>query len=289
MVEMVEKQDLGNAIALNSSMVNSARLIGPSLAGILIAAAGEGVCFLLNALSYVAVIASLAAMRVSPRSHKESKQPVLRQLREGFSYAFGFLPIRMVLLLLAVVSLVGMPYSVLVPVFARDILHGGPHTMGFLVASSGVGALIGAIYLASRKSVVGLGAWIAFASAIFGFGLLAFAVSRVFWISMIVLFMSGLGMVMQMASSNTVLQTVVEEEKRGRVMSFYTMAFRGMAPFGSLLAGSLASAWGAPNTLILGGGVTLLATSVFALKLPAFRREVRETYERLGILPHTQK
>lgn len=285
MVEMVDKKDLGNAIALNSSMVNSARLLGPSLAGILIAAAGEGICFLLNALSYLAVIGSLFAMRTQARATQEARGAVLKDLKDGFAYAYQSLPIRSVLLLLAVVGLVGMPYSTLMPIFARDILHGGPHTMGFLMASTGVGALTGAVWLASRKSVVGLGRWIAGAAAVFGLGLIAFALSRLFWLSLTMLFVTGLGMVLQMASSNTILQTIVDEDKRGRVMSFHTIALRGMAPFGSLLAGLAASAWGAPMALILGGSLTALASLLFAANLPAFCAEVRPIYERLGIIP----
>jgi len=284
MVEIVQTKDLGNAIALNSSIVNSAQLLGPSIAGILIASTGEGMCFLLNGISYLFVIVSLLAMKITSRKMETQTTRVLKGVREGFSYVFGFTPIRSVLLLLALISLVGMPYRVLMPVFARDILHGGPDTLGFLMASSGVGALMGSIYLASRKSVLGLGKWIALASSIFGIGLIAFSLSRVFWLSLFLILLSSFGMMVQMASSNTVLQTVVDEDKRGRVMSFYAMAIRGMAPFGSLLAGGLASKIGAPHTLMIGGVSCVLGSLLFAAKLPLLREMVRPVYVRRGII-----
>lgn len=284
MVEIVQTKDLGNAIALNSSIVNSAQLLGPSIAGILIASTGEGMCFLLNGISYLFVIVSLLAMKITSRKMETQTTRVLKGVREGFSYVFGFTPIRSVLLLLALISLVGMPYRVLMPVFARDILHGGPDTLGFLMASSGVGALVGSIYLASRKSVLGLEKWIALASSIFGIGLIAFSLSRVFWLSLFLILLSSFGMMVQMASSNTVLQTVVDEDKRGRVMSFYAMAIRGMAPFGSLLAGGLASKIGAPHTLMIGGVSCVLGSLMFAAKLPLLREMVRPVYVRRGII-----
>jgi MFS family permease len=284
-VDMIERrEDLGNAIALNSSMVNSARLLGPSIAGVLIASMGEGMCFLLNGMSYLAVILSLLAMKITSKRTETPDTYVLHGLKEGFHYAFGFLPIRYILLLLALVSLIGMPYTVLMPVFARDILHGGPHTLGFLMGSSGVGALVGAIYLASRRSVLGLGKWIALAASLFGIGLIAFSLSRIFWFSLFLMLLTGFGMIVQMASSNTVLQTVVDEDKRGRVMSFYAMAFRGMTPFGSLLAGGLASKIGAPNTLMIGGISCILGSLVFARKLPLLRQMVRPIYVKMGIV-----
>ena len=284
MVEIVQTKDLGNAIALNSSIVNSAQLLGPSIAGILIASTGEGMCFLLNAISYLFVIVSLLMMKMTSKQIENPKTPVLKGVGEGFSYVFGFAPIRSILLLLALISLVGMPFRVLLPVFAKDILHGGPDTLGFLAGSSGVGALVGSAYLASRRSVLGLGKWIALASSIFGIGLIAFSLSHVFWLSMILILLSSFGMMVQMASSNTILQTVVDEDKRGRVMSFYAMSLRGMAPFGSLLAGSLASAIGAPNTLIIGGASCLLGSLMFARKLPLLREMVRPIYVRMGIV-----
>ncbi len=284
-VDMIEKKgDLSNAIALNSSMVNGARLVGPSIAGILIAATGEGICFLLNGLSYLFVIASLLMMKVTLRKVKSQKGRVLQGLKEGFSYTFGFAPIRSIILLLGLVSLMGMPYTLLMPVFAKEILHGGSHTFGFLMGASGTGALIGALYLASRKTVLGLGRIIYLSSAIFGFGLVVFSLSRFFLLSLIFMFIVGLGMMMQMASSNTILQTVVDDDKRGRVMSFYLMAFMGTAPFGSLIAGGLASRLGAPKTLIIGGIFCILGAIVFASKLPELRKIVRPIYVRLGII-----
>lgn len=276
MVEIVEKrEDLGNAIALNSSMFNSARLLGPSIAGVLIAAVGEGICFLLNGVSYLAVIAALLAMRVTPKKAEMKKSQMLQGLKEGFIYAYGSAPIRLLLLLLALVSLVGMPYSVLMPVFAREILHGGPHTLGFLVGFSGIGALIGAVFLASRKSALGLGKIIPLAAGIFGVGLIVFSQSRVLWLSFALMVFTGFGMMVQMASSNTVIQTIVEDDKRGRVMSLYTMAFMGMAPFGSLLAGGLASRIGAPNTLLIGGISTILGAMVFTSRLSVLEEALR--------------
>jgi MFS family permease len=285
-VEMIEsREDLSNAIALNSSMVNGARLIGPSIAGILIASVGEGVCFLLNAVSYIPVIASLLAMKIAQNTAKSKTRRIFRELKEGFNYAFNFFPIKIILMLLALISLVGVPYQILMPVFARDIFHGGPHTLGFLVAMSGVGALAGALYLAARKSVVGLGRVIALTSGLFGFGIIAFSLSRVLWISLAILLLSGFGMMVQMASSNTVLQTIVEEDKRGRVMSFYTMSFMGMSPFGSLLAGSLASKIGAPNTLLLGGLCCVAGALIFTTKLRSIREKIHPIYARKGIIP----
>jgi MFS family permease len=286
-VEMVEKrEDLANAIALNSSMVNAARLLGPSIGGVIIAAVGEGWCFMLDAISYLAVIASLLAMKITPRMTKQIKGvKMLQQLREGWKYTSGFAPIRKVLLLLAVVSLVGMPYTVLMPVFANEILHGGPNTLGLLMAASGVGALIGALLLAARKSVLGLGKFIPLMAGAFGAGLIAFSFSRSLWLSLLLMIVTGLGFMVQMAASNTVLQTIVEEDKRGRVMSFYTMAFMGTAPFGSLLAGSMADRIGAPHTLLIGGLGCIIGALWFATSLPALRRDVRPIYVKIGILP----
>ncbi|MCR4404594.1 MAG: MFS transporter [Candidatus Acetothermia bacterium] len=275
-VEMVEnKEDLGNAIALNSSMVNGARLIGPSIAGVLVAAVGEGICFLINGLSYLAVIAALLAMTITRHEVRPQGPHGWRGLREGFLYAFNFAPIKAVLLLLALVSLVGMPYTVLMPVFAQEILRGGPSTLGFLMGATGVGAMLGGIYLASRRSVLGLGRFIPLATGIFGLGLVAFSLSRALWLSLLLLLVVGFGMTAQAASSNTVLQTIVEEDKRGRLMSFYTMAFMGMVPFGSLLAGGLASLIGTPRTVMVGGLVSIAGGLLFIQRISAYLR--RET------------
>ena len=284
-VEMVDREeDLGNAIALNSSMFNAARLIGPSVAGILIATAGEGVCFLVNALSYVPIILALRAIKVPPQRPREKEAHVLRDLKDGVSYAFGFAPIKFIILLLALVSLVGMPYQVLMPVFARDVFHGGPHTLGFLVGASGVGALVGAFYMAARKSVRGLGNMIPITTGVFGAGLIAFSVSPSLWLSYFFVAVAGFGMIVQMASSNTVIQTIVDDNKRGRVMSFYTMSFMGMAPLGSLAAGSLAGTIGAPYTLAMGGALSILGALLFARKLPELGALIRPIYVRKGII-----
>ena len=286
-VEMVEeREDLANAIALNSSMVNAARLLGPSIGGVVIAAVGEGWCFMLDAASYLAVIASLLAMKITPRMLGTTKDAnILQQLREGWSYAVRFAPIRNILVLLALVSLVGMPYTVLMPVFANQVLHGGPNTLGLLMAASGVGALIGAMFLAGRKTVLGLGKFIPLMAAAFGAGLIMFSFTRVLWLSLLLMVITGLGFMVQMAASNTVLQTIVDEDKRGRVMSFYTMAFMGTAPFGSLLAGMVAERIGAPHTLFFGGLGCIVGAIWFATSLPTLRRDVRPIYVKKGILP----
>jgi len=285
LVEMIERrEDLSNAIALNSTMVNGARLLGPTIAGLLIAAVGEGICFLLNAGSFFAVILALLAMNLKPGSMKRQKATIFADLKEGLNYSFGFSPIRSILLLLALVSLVGMPYTVLMPVFARDILRGGPHTLGFLMGSVGAGALAGAVYLASRKTVLGLGKVITFAATVFGVGLILFSFSRHLLLSMVLLFFVGMGMMLQMAASNTVLQTIVDDDKRGRVMSFYAMAFFGMAPLGSLMAGSLGSKIGAPATVMIGGICCIIGALIFLHRLPALRKLVHPIYRKRGIL-----
>ncbi|PIS29189.1 MAG: MFS transporter [Candidatus Marinimicrobia bacterium CG08_land_8_20_14_0_20_45_22] len=285
-VDMIEKRaDLGNAIALNSSMVNSARWIGPSIAGVLISLTGEGICFLLNGISYIFVIVFLLLMKIPPQKENSQNTDVLQELKEGFNYTFGFTPIRYIIFLLALVSLMGMPYTVLMPVFAKNILHGGPHTFGFLMGASGIGALVGALYMASKKGVLGLGKNIPLFSAVFGVGLIAFALSRSFLFSLILLLITAFGMLIQMTASNTILQTITDDDKRGRVMSFYTMAFMGTVPFGSLLAGALASSVGAPNTLIIGGVTIIIGAVVFARKLPELRKMVHPIYIRLGIVP----
>jgi MFS family permease len=285
-VEMVEtREDLPNAIALNSSLFNSARLVGPAVAGVLIAAVGEGWCFAIDAVSYIAVIGSLLAMRVRPRARPPSKKRVLAELREGASYAFASQPIRSILLLLALLSFTGVPYVVLTPVFAAEVLGGGPHTLGLLMGSSGVGALAGALWLASRKSVLGLGRALLVTGSLLGVGLVGYALSQWLWLSMLLLLLVGGGMMVSLGACNTVLQTVVDEDKRGRVMGFYAMAFFGMAPFGSLAAGGLADRFGAPATVLLCGVATLVAVALFARTLPELRRRIRPIYERLGILP----
>jgi MFS family permease len=290
-VEMVEhREDLGNAIALNSSLVNGARLIGPAIAGLLIVSVGEGICFILNAASYLAVIVALAAMRLPPASPRQcARLPILRELQEGFLYAYNFGPIRSILLLLALVSLMGMPYSVLVPVFAKEILQGGAHTFGFLMTAAGSGALVGTLYLASRESVRGLGRVIVLATILFAVGVAAFALSRNFSLSLAALGLAGFGAMTLVASCNTVLQTILDEDKRGRVMSFFTMAFIGVTPFGSLGAGAMAGIIGPRDTLLLGSAACLVGGAVFARNLPRIREKVRPIYLRMGIIPEVAK
>src|SRR5215472_1977674 len=285
-IEMVERrEDLGNAIALNSSMVNAARLVGPAVAGVVVAAVGEGYCFLIDGISYIAVIIGLLMMRLNPASPRKPARHVLHEWNEGWEYVARSLPIRSILLNLSIVSLFGMPYSVLMPIFAAGLPGGGPHALGFLMSSSGVGALAGAMMLAARRTVVGLGRRIVLTTAIFGAGLIAFAFSKNLWLSMLILPFIGFGMMQQMAASNTILQTIVDDEKRGRVMAFYSMAFQGMAPFGSLMAGSIAARVGAPLTVALSGAACLLGSLWFAVRLPRIREFIRPIYVRMGILP----
>jgi MFS family permease len=285
-VHMVEgKDNLPNAIALNSAMFNSARLVGPSVGGVLLAWVGMGYCFLLNGVSYIAVIWALLAMRLRDIPARAGDKRVWQEFKEGFSYAFGFPPIRSLLLLLSLVSLVGMPYQVLMPVLAKDILHGGPQTLGFLMAGAGAGALTGALALASRKSAVGLWKFIALAPAVFGLGLIGISLSRSVWITLPLMLVTGCAMMTQTASCNTMLQTIADDDKRGRVMSFYMMAFSGMSPFGSLIAGSLAHRLGTPETLALSGAACIVGAVLFILHYPSLRKHLRPVYERLGLTP----
>lgn len=287
-VQMIERrEDLGNAIALNSSMVNGARLIGPAVAGILIASVGEGYCFLIDGISYMAVIASLLAMRLAPVRARGQSRQLTFEISEGWRYVKQSAPIRSVLLFLSLVSLVGMPYTVLMPIFARAILHGNAHTLGFLMAAVGLGALTGAVSLAMRPSVLGLGKVIVWSAGMFGAGLIGLGVSHMLWLSLIAVAGAGFGMMRHMASSNTILQTIVEEDKRGRVMAYYSMALQGIAPFGSLAAGAIAAKIGAPLTIIFGGALCLCGAAWFAWNLPALRRVIRPIYVELGILPLT--
>lgn len=284
-VEMVtERADLPNAIALNSSMVNASRIIGPSVGGVMIAAVGEGWCFALDAVSYLAVIASLLAMHLEKFSPPTTNTRMLDELRTGFRYVTRFPPVRDSLLLLALVATMGMPYTVLMPAIAANVLHGGPHTLGYLMTAIGFGALGGAFYLASRRSVLGLGRVMVAATFAFGAGLIAFSFSRALWLSLILLPVVGAGMMVLMASTNTILQTIVEDDMRGRVMSFYTMAFLGTAPLGSLLAGFAGGHIGPMNTVTLGGVSCSLGAAVFAARLPRLRAHVRPIYIERGIL-----
>jgi MFS family permease len=285
-IEMVEnKEDLGNGIALNSMMFNGARLIGPSIAGMMLATTSEGVCFLLNAVSYIFVIASLLLMRLKPRETIKRDKQILTEFREGFRYTFGFAPIKHLLILLSISSLMGMSYTVLMPVFAKEILQGGSHTYGFLMGAAGFGALMGALFLASRKSVIKLGRIVPLSTILFGTGLLALSFSRIFPVSLILMVFVGLGMMMQTAASNTILQTITDDDKRGRVMSFYTMAIMGTAPFGSLLAGSMAKVIGTPVTIFAGGLSCIIGAIFFMRKLPELKALVHPIYVKMGIIP----
>jgi MFS family permease len=285
-IQMIDDPShLGNAIALNSSIVNAARLIGPAIAGVIIAAFGEGICFLIDGISYGAVIASLLAMRIKPRPIRSRGKRVFEDLVEGWRYVANSFPIRSILLLLALVSFLGIPFQVVMPVFASQVLHGGPNTLGMLMAASGVGALAGVAALASRKTALGLGRVIVISTAIFGGALIAFGLSRVLWLSLCILPFVGFGMMRQMAASNTVLQTLADEKMRGRVMAFYSMAFVGMAPFGSLMGGLLAARVGAPLTVIFCGAACIAGALIFARYLPRVRGEARPIYVERGILP----
>lgn len=286
MLEMIDdRQDLGNAIALNSSMVNMARLVGPSLAGLVIAGFGEGYCFLIDGISYLAVIASLLLMRLNRSQVERVVTPMLEQLKEGWVYVSRFTPVRTILLLFAAISLMGMPFTVLMPIFAAKVLHGDAHTLGFLMGAVGIGALASAISLAFRKSVLGLGRMIAISAALFGAGLIAFGTSRWLPLSLLLMTIVGFGFMQGMAASNTIIQTVVPQDKRGRVMSYYTMAFVGMAPFGSLLAGGLAHLAGAPTTIMISGAFCIAGAAWYMTQLPTIREHIRPIYRELGILP----
>ncbi|MEH1831518.1 MAG: MFS transporter [Nostoc sp.] len=283
--ELVERrEDLANAIAINSTMINGARLIGPAIGGLLIARVGTGYCFLIDGLSYIAVIAALLAMKVKPWKNSVINGNPLQKVKEGFVYAFSFPPIRSILLLSALVSLMGLQNTILVPVIAEQVLKGGAESLGFLMAASGVGALTGGIYLATRQTILGIGKLIALAPAILGIDLIAFSLSRFLPLSLFTMLFVGLGTILQIAASNTFLQTIVEDDKRGRLMSLYRMSFLGMIPVGNLLGGVLASHIGAPNTLIIDGIVCILGSIIFSRQLPALRQIMRPIYEQKGIL-----
>ena len=274
-VQVVErKEDLGNAIALNSAMFNGARLVGPPLAGILVALASEGICFLINGVSYLAVIFALLAMRFPARAGKRKMMGFWTELREGFAYTFGLRPVRLIIVLIAWVSLVGVSYVTLMPVFVRKILNGGPHDLGFLMGAAGCGALLGALALASRQSRHGLGTIMVSGSLLFGTALVCLAMARGFWLAMLLMFCGGLGMMVQMAAANTTVQHLISDDKRARVMSIYTMAFMGATPIGSFLVGITASVIGVRSTIAIGGALALLGTLVFARRfLPLSRAE----------------
>jgi MFS family permease len=275
-VDMVGREDLINAIALNSSMFNGARIVGPAIAGILVATIGEGWCFFSNAVSYIAVITCLLLMKITAQRRVPLPGSALASIIEGFQYVRRTGPVRALLLLLGLVSLMGMPYAVLMPIFADRILHGGPRGLGLLMGASGIGALAGALSLAARSGTRGLGRWVAFSCAGFGISIILFSLSRSFWLSAALLVPAGFSMMIQMASSNTLVQSMVPNNLRGRVMAVYSMMFMGMAPIGALLAGALAGRLGAPTTVMIGGAVCIAGAVVFGLRLPALRPKARQ-------------
>jgi MFS family permease len=284
-VEMVpDRSDVPNAIALNSSMVNGSRVIGPSIGGGIIAAVGEGWCFAIDALSYVGVLISLWLMRIAPRPRATEGLPLLHDLRSGWQYVLDSLPIRSALVLLAIVSTAGVPYTVLMPAVVDETLGGGPAMLGGLMGAAGIGALMAALYLANRASVVGLGRVILIGTLAFGTSLIAFSGARNIWLAAPLLAVAGGGFIIQAASTNTIIQTIVDERFRGRVMAFYTMAFFGSVPVGSLIAGFVASWIGATATIRLGGAICVLAGIWFASRLPALREVIRPIYIKQGII-----
>ena len=286
LVQMVEdRNDLSNAIAINSSMANGARLIGPAIAGVVIGAFGEGWCFLIDGLSYFAVIASLLLMRIKPLNIRYNASSMFEQMREGWDYVRTFRPIRTILLLFALLSLMGYSYAVLLPVFAGQVLHGGAYTLGGLTTASGIGALVSGLSLAVRKSVVGLTRMAQIATAMLGGALILFGLSHAMWLAVVMMVFVGFGLMQGASVSNTIIQSLVPEDKRARVMSYYTMAFFGAAPFGSLLAGALAQRIGAPHTVILTGACCVAGSLWFSLELPKIRAIMRPIYHEMGLLP----
>ncbi|MEY2531781.1 MAG: hypothetical protein QOI96_1866 [Verrucomicrobiota bacterium] len=285
-VEMVGSgRDLPNAVALNAFVINGGRMLGPAIAGVLLTVVSPAVCFFVNAISYIPVIAALLFMRVAEYVPPKNQPGPLRELVEGVRYSIGFAPIRAVLLLVALASLLGMPYPVLMPIFAAEVLHGGAHTLGLLMTAPGIGALIGTIYLASRKTILGAGLRVAVGAIIFGAGLIVAGLTHHPVVALIGLGFAGLGLIVQLATSNTVLQTIVDDDKRGRVMSLYTMAVMGMAPFGSLMGGAVADHIGVPATFLLGGVACVAGGLLFATKIPVLRPMVLPIYRRKGIIP----
>ncbi len=283
--EIIEhRDDLANAIAINSTIVNGARLIGSAIAGLLIAGIGIAYCFLLDGLSYLAVITALLAMKIKSRKILISQNSVWENIREGFVYAFGFAPIRSILLLSALISFTGMQYIIFIPIFTVNVLHGGAEVQGYLMAASGMGALVGAMYLVTRQTILGLGKFLAIAPATLGVGLIGFALSHSLLLSLGTMLLIGLGMILEIAIANTILQTIIEDDKRGRVMSLYGMAFVGVIPLGNLSGGILANHIGTSNTLIIDGIACILGALIFQSQLPSLRRIIRPIYLEKGIL-----
>jgi MFS family permease len=278
---VASREDLPNAIALNSFLMNSGRLVGPSIAGLLLVFVSEGWCFLINSVSFFAVVAAAIMMRLEPRKVATRTVSLLAGLSEAAGYAWNARPMRMFLLLVAWLSLTATPYPVLMPIFAKDVFHGGAHTLGFLVGCAGLGAVIGTGFLATRPNVLGLSKLIAATSATAGIALFLVGVSKIYWLSLLLMACLGFGIIVTAASVNMMLQTMVEEDKRGRVVSFYAMAFLGVAPFGGLMAGALASHIGAPATAMISGGCCLLGALLLSRQLPAIRADLHRALIRL--------
>jgi MFS family permease len=289
LVQMVEdRNDLSNAIAINSSMANGARLIGPAIAGLVIAAFGEGWCFLIDGVSYFAVIASLLLMHITRPDSHHSKASMLEQMREGWNYVRTFRPIRTILMLFSLISLMGYSYSVLMPIFAGQVLHGGATTLGWLTGASGVGALVSALSLVARRSVVGLTRMLQISAAMLGGALILFGLSHIFWLSLVLMVFVGFGLMQTAAASNTIIQSLVPDDKRARAMSYYTMAFFGAAPFGSLLAGTLAHRIGAPHTVIFTGAFCVAGAVWFTINLPKVNAVMHPIYQEMGLMPASE-
>ncbi len=286
LVEMVDnRDDLANAIAINSSINNGARLVGPAIAGLVIAAFGQGACFLIDGISYFAVIASLLLMHLKPLNAPRHNANMFEQMREGWDYVRTFRPISTILLLFSLVSLMGYSWSVLLPMFAAQVLHGGAATLGWLMGASGIGAMVSALSLAIRKSILGLTRMLQIATAILGGALVLFGLSHTLWLSLVLMVCVGFGMLQAASVSNTIIQSLVPEDKRARTMSYYTMAFFGSAPFGSLMAGALADRIGAPHTVIITGMFCLAGSLWFTVELPKIRAVMRPIYQKKGLLP----
>ncbi|MDD5439405.1 MAG: MFS transporter [Candidatus Omnitrophica bacterium] len=284
-VEMVErKENLTNAISLNSLIFNLARLIGPAIAGWVIALTGEGNCFLINGLSFAAIITALIRMKVKRTNRNQAAMNIVGHVKDGIRYAVRFLPIRSLLLFLGVMSLVGSSYIILMPIYARDILHGGPQTLGLLMGSVGVGALAGTVFLAQRKAVLGLVRILSWSGLMLGVCLIMFFFSRTLWFSITLLALSGFGIVVNVSGTNILLQTIVDDDKRGRIMSLYAMSFMGTAPVGSFLAGILANVLGVLPTIIVAGVVTISAVFLFVFNMPAFKKDLYPVYQKMGII-----
>jgi MFS family permease len=285
-IDLIDKPEhLGNAIALNSALFNAGRLVGPAIAGVTIALVGEGFCFLLNTISFVAVIIALSLIKIPTKKKTTQQTDFKKSFIEGFHYTFQSLPIRTLIIVLAVLSLFGFPFIVLLPAYAKEILHGNADTLGFLMSALGAGALTGALYMAARNSIRGLGRIISVNIMLLGLSVVLASFSEKMYFSLIVFFFGGLSMILSLAAINTMLQTIADEDKRGRVMSFYAMALMGTTPIGNLLAGSIASGIGIPYTILIGGAITIISGVWFQLNRKSFRQYVRNIYINKGILP----